>query len=252
MGLCRSGPIAFGQQLAASIRRNPLGVSTLKVPKRTNVYTSGDRDGKVYLVESGPVKTLVLSPDGRQFLLSIFTTSDVFGELSLAGGERVETATAMEDSVLKQMAGGDFLARVTGEGLGEGLIEHLALRLASQQRAIADLATLDSERRLAATLFELARRLGKQGPLNWRLEQRISHQELAEMVGTTRPRICEFMGRFRDLGLIETTSERFLIIKEQPLGEYLGAGTQARPNSQGKNNSLKLSNFGQTRPSMIP
>ena len=232
MGFYRSGPVAFGQQLAASIRRNPLGVSTLKVPKRTNVYTCGDRDGKVYLVESGPVKTLVLSPDGRQFLLSIFTTNDVFGELSLAGGERVETAMAMEDSVLKQMAGGDFLARVTGEG--QGLIKHLALRLASRQRVIADLATLDSERRLAATLFELARRLGKRGPLNWRLEQRISHQELAEMVGTTRPRICEFMGRFRHLGLIETTSERFLIIKEQPLGEYLGAGSQARPNSQGK------------------
>jgi CRP-like cAMP-binding protein len=188
----------------------------------------------------------VLSPDGKQCLLSIFTTNDVFGELCLAGGERVETATAMEDSVLKQMACVDFLALVTDEGLEEDFIKYLAIRLASQQRLIANLATVDSEHRLAAALLQLARRLGKQGPLTWQLEHRISHQELAEMVGTTRPRICEFMGRFRDLGLIETTPEGFLIVKEQPFTEYLAVSVQSRHNGHPQNNSFKLSNIGQT------
>jgi CRP/FNR family transcriptional regulator, cyclic AMP receptor protein len=248
MGLYRSRPMPFGQRLAASIRQRPLAVSTLNVPKHANVYTCGERDGKVYLIENGPIKTLVLSPDGKQCLLSIFTTNDIFGELCLAGGERVETATAMEDSVLKQMACADFLALVTREGLGEDFIKHLAMRLASQQRLIANLATVDSEHRLAATLLQLALRLGKQVPCScsWRLEQKISHQELAEMVGTTRPRICEFMGRFRDLGLIETTPEGFLIVKEQQLAEYPGASVQAHGNNRSQNNSFKLSNIGQT------
>ena len=64
---------------------------------------------------------------------------------------------------------------------------------------------MDSEHRLAATLLELGRKLGQRGLLSWRLEHKISHQELAEMVGTTRPRISEFMRRFRQLGLIEST-----------------------------------------------
>jgi len=246
MGLYRSRPMPFGQRLAASIRQHPLAVSTLNVPKHANVYTCGECDGKVYLIESGPIKTLVLSPDGKQCLLSIFTTNDVFGELCLAGGERVETATAMEDSVLKQMACPDFLALVTGDGLEEDFIKYLAIRLASQQRLIANFATVDSEHRLAAALLQLARRLGKQGPLTWQLEHRISHQELAEMVGTTRPRICEFMGSFRDLGLIETTPEGFLIVKEQPLTEYLAVTVQGRHNGHPENNSFKLSNIGQT------
>lgn len=45
------------------------------------------------------------------------------------------------------------------------------------------------------------------------IEQRITHEELAAMIGTTRPRISTFMRRFRELGLIEFSAERFLIVK---------------------------------------
>jgi hypothetical protein len=41
------------------------------------------------------------------------------------------------------------------------------------------------------------------------------------MVGTTRPRVSLFMQRFRNLGLIETNRDRFLVIKEKKLTEYL-------------------------------
>jgi hypothetical protein len=67
----------------------------------------------------------------------------------------------------------------------------------------------------------LARKLGKQDPRSIRIEHKISHEELSEMVGTTRPRISKFMQRFRILGLIETSAERFLIIKEKKLTDYL-------------------------------
>jgi CRP/FNR family transcriptional regulator, cyclic AMP receptor protein len=50
---------------------------------------------------------------------------------------------------------------------------------------------------------------------------KISHEELSEMVGTTRPRISLFMQRFRNLGLMETDAEHFLIIKEKKFTAYL-------------------------------
>ena len=56
------------------------------------------------------------------------------------------------------------------------------------------------------------------------IEQRITHEELAAMIGTTRPRISTFMRRFRELGLIEFSAERFLIVKEMKLSAYLGQG----------------------------
>jgi CRP-like cAMP-binding protein len=63
--------------------------------------------------------------------------------------------------------------------------------------------------------------MGKKDPRSIRIELKISHEELSEMVGTTRPRISVFMQRFRNLGLIETNREHFLIIKEKKLAGYL-------------------------------
>jgi CRP/FNR family cyclic AMP-dependent transcriptional regulator len=96
-------------------------------------------------------------------------------------------------------------------------VQRLAVRIADQQQVIANLVTADSEQRLGKTLLQLARKLGKQDPRSIRIERKISHEELSEMVGATRPRISKFMQRFRVLGLIETSAERFLIIKEKKL-----------------------------------
>ncbi|MGZ5437412.1 MAG: helix-turn-helix domain-containing protein [Pyrinomonadaceae bacterium] len=49
----------------------------------------------------------------------------------------------------------------------------------------------------------------------------MTHEELSEMVGTTRPRVTAFMLQFRALGLIEITPEHFLIIREKQLADYL-------------------------------
>jgi CRP/FNR family transcriptional regulator, cyclic AMP receptor protein len=95
------------------------------------------------------------------------------------------------------------------------------VRIADQQQVIANLVTVDSEQRLGKTLLQLARTMGKTDPNSIRIELRISHEELSEMVGTTRPRISMFMQRFRNLGLIEMSTEHFLIIKENKLTAYL-------------------------------
>ena len=80
---------------------------------------------------------------------------------------------------------------------------------------------VDSEQRLGKTLLQLARTLGKKDQQSTHIEPKISHDELSEMVGTTRPRISLFMQRFRNLGLIETNLDRFLVINEKKLTDYL-------------------------------
>jgi hypothetical protein len=95
------------------------------------------------------------------------------------------------------------------------------VRIAEQQQVIANLVTVDSEQRLGKTLLQLARTLGNKNQQSTRIELKISHDELSEMVGTTRPRISLFMQRFRNLGLIETNLDRFLVIHEKKLSDYL-------------------------------
>ena len=164
----------------------------------------------------------MVSPEGRECIFAVHGAGEVFGELSLSGlGERIETATAMEETDLKVVSSSKFLALLSSNSLLEGFVRYLAVRIAEQQQVIAHLVTVDSEQRLGKTLLQLARTLGKQGPDCLRIEHKITHEELSEMVGTTRSRVSVFMQRFRNLGLIETSDEHFLIIKEKKLTAYL-------------------------------
>lgn len=212
----------FKQQLRTVLQQEAVHCRIRKLAKQAHIYTCGDQDGVVYFIESGQVKLLMLTPEGKECLLVILTTGDIFGELCLSGlGERQETAVAMEATVVRVMPRAHFLLLLNRDGLLPGFIQYLAVRIADQQEMIANLVTVDSEQRLGKTLLHLARKLGKQDPRSIRIEQRITHEELAAMVGTTRQRICEFMRHFRELGLIEISNERFLIVKEAKLSAYL-------------------------------
>jgi CRP-like cAMP-binding protein len=212
----------FKRQLRDSLQRETANSRAVKIGRHANVYNSGDQDELVYFIETGQIKLLMLSSEGKECLLAIYSDGDIFGELCLSGlGARLETATAMKATILKQIPCAQFFARLTRDSLSEGFVRYLAARIADQQQVIANLVTVDSEQRLGQTLLQLARTMGKKDPRSIRIELKITHEELSEMVGTTRPRISLFMQRFHNLGLIETNKDRFFIIKEKKLTDYL-------------------------------
>lgn len=212
----------FKKQMSASLLKETLNSHAVTIAKNDNVYACGDNDELVYFIESGQIKLVMRSPDGKDCLLVIHSAGDIFGELCLSGlGARLETATAMEETIIKQIPCATFFARLQRDDLFPGFVRYLTVRIANQQQIIADLVTVDSEQRLGQTLLRLARTLGKKDPRSIRIEQKITHEELSEMVGTTRPRISVFMQRFHNLGLIETSADHSLIIKETKLTAYL-------------------------------
>ena len=100
----------FKQQMRESLRQETLNSRAVTIAKHDHVYNCGDNDEMVYFIESGQVKLLMLSPEGRECLLTIHTARDIFGELCLSGlSARLETATAMEETILKQIPCPEFL-----------------------------------------------------------------------------------------------------------------------------------------------
>ena len=165
----------FKQQMRESLRLETLNSRAVTIAKHDHVYTCGDNDEMVYFIESGQVKLLMLSPEGRECLLAVHTTGDIFGELCLSGlGPRLETATAIEETILKQIPCPEFFARLGSDTLFEGFVQYLAVRIADQQQFIANLMTVDSEQRLGKMLLRLARGLGKKGPSSIRIEQHMN------------------------------------------------------------------------------
>ena len=108
----------FRQQLRHSLQQETRDSPTITIAKNAQVYNRGDSGGLVYFIESGQVKLLMFSPEDRECLLAIHTTGDIFGELCLTGvGIRRETATAMEETVLRQIPCPKFFARLRRDAL---------------------------------------------------------------------------------------------------------------------------------------
>jgi len=212
----------FTVRVHDSLRQAFTGSVAVRVAKHKNIYRCGDQANTIYFIESGLIKLLMLSPEGKECLLAVLTAGDVFGELCLCGAsQRLETATAMGEAILRKIPSHKFIVHLNANSLFADFISYLVLRLAELENTITSLMTLDSQHRLGEILMQLADKIGKPTSNGSRIEHRITHEELSEMVGTTRPRITEFLQRFRKLGLVEMNSRHFLIVRTDKLTAYL-------------------------------
>lgn len=155
----------FKQQMRNSLQHETKNASPIMIAKDDYVYKVGEAVEMVYFIESGQVKLATDASAGKECLLAIHGSGDVFGELCLAGSAgRQESAMAMEDTFLKQVPCARFLERLSEDALLEGFVKLLTLRVADQQKVIANLVTVDSEQRLGETLLQIARKLDKKDP----------------------------------------------------------------------------------------
>jgi CRP/FNR family transcriptional regulator, cyclic AMP receptor protein len=156
---------AFKQKLRDSLKRETLNSSASTVEPKGVVYSRGDRDEKVYFIESGQIKLLMLAAGGKQCILAIHAAGDIFGEICLSGlGARAETAVAMQKTVLKEIPCAAFFTCLIRDALVEGFVRYLAVRVADQQKVISNLVMVDSEQRLGQALLQLGRTMGKKDP----------------------------------------------------------------------------------------
>jgi CRP/FNR family cyclic AMP-dependent transcriptional regulator len=194
---------------------------TLRIPKHSNVYVPGDEDKMIYFIVSGQVKVVIDSFEGKECLLCICSAGDLFGESCLAGLDaRVEAVIAMEYTIIKKIPCETFLLALTEAQL-RVFLRYIFGRVVEQQMFIADLTTLNSEQRLGKTLLQLSRKLGGPHSSGTIIRSKISQEELSQIVGTTRPRISAFINKFRELGLISISAERYIIVRENKLARYI-------------------------------
>jgi len=116
----------FKEQMQGSLLNETKHASAVKVIKHNHVYTVGDERETVYFIERGQIKLVMVSEEGKECMLAIHGAGDVFGELCLSGlGGRLETATAMEDSFLKEIPCGKFLDRLSHDSLSSNFLSNI-------------------------------------------------------------------------------------------------------------------------------
>ncbi|MGE0131608.1 MAG: Crp/Fnr family transcriptional regulator [Blastocatellales bacterium] len=168
------------------------------------VYALEDPAANVYVVLKGRVKIMRSSPEGSQKIISIRYRGDIFGELALAGSgvetRRSDEAVALDTTRVAVIRIADFWhAAQRDSSLMRGAMEHVAARLAEAHRQIESLVFDNNHRRLARALLDLSDEAARAGESSVRL----THEELAELIGSTREVVTGMMIEFRQRGLID-------------------------------------------------
>jgi CRP-like cAMP-binding protein len=182
-------------------RKGP-GRSLLNVGKGAAIYEQGAVADSLFYILEGQVKIAVTSHQGKEAIIAVHRTNEFFGEGCLTGHQaRLGAARALTDTSLMKIAKGTMLRALhVHRPLSEFFIEHLLVRTNRVEADLVDQLFNSSEKRLARALLILAN-FGKHGRPEPILAP-VNQAMLAEIVGTTRPRISYFMNKFRKLGFI--------------------------------------------------
>ena len=179
------------------------GRSVSAYRKKQVIFAQGDPADAVFYLERGQVKLTVVSDQGKSAVVAILGPGDFFGEGGLAGQPvRMATASTMTEVSAVRVERQAMIRLLHERSLfSERFMAHLLARNVRFEEDLVDQLFNSSEKRLARVLLLLGR-FGKEGQTE-RVIPKISQEVLAEMVGTTRPRISGFMNKFRKLGFIE-------------------------------------------------
>jgi CRP/FNR family transcriptional regulator, cyclic AMP receptor protein len=178
------------------------GRTVCNLRKNQVVYRQGDPANAVFYVQTGKAKVTVISKQGKEAVVAVLGAGDFFGEGCLAGQAlRLATVAAMTECAITRITKAEISVIHKEPAFAELFISHLLARNSRVEEDLVDQLFNSSEKRLARTLLLLAN-FGKEGEPEPVLAK-ISQETLAEIIGTTRPRVSYFMNKFRRLGLID-------------------------------------------------
>src|SRR5215467_6411352 len=203
-------PTAMNLKLADQNRvSNFLNLLSLPHVERTfwrgmAVYALDDPAADVYVVLKGRVKIMRSSPEGARKIVSICYSGEIFGELALIRDEvetrRSDEAVALDTTRVAVIRIVDFWnAARRDPSLTHDAMRHVTRRLTEAHSQIESLVFDNNHRRLARALFRLSDEAARAGESSVRL----THEELAELIGSKREVVTGMMIEFRQRGLID-------------------------------------------------
>ena len=184
--------------------------------RRHLFYTPEDPSDGVYWIKSGRVKIYHLTEDGREVILCMYNAGDIFGEMAfLEDGFREYFAEAIERVSYVFMPRRNLFTLAKRK---PALIYRYAKLIGERRRetetGYSSLMYKGVRKRLAWQLLKLAGQYGIQDNRGKLLTVKITHKELACLIGSSRETVSLTLGELKDMGLLEINSDRKFIIKD--------------------------------------
>lgn len=185
--------------------------SLRKYPKNTILFMEGDDNSQLFVIKSGLICIHTDDNEGRQLVLNYMGPGEYFGELSLLDAKpRSASASTVEDSSLLTISREHFRSFMREyPELYEVLMVELVDRIRALTGNVKDMALLDVYGRVAHTLERLCNPSVEVSP-------KLTHQDIANMVGASREMVSRVMKELVVGGYIEVQQKQVHILKTFP------------------------------------
>lgn len=177
------------------------------------IYIPLDRADAVLILVSGQVKLCHVTPDGKESILAFIEPGELFGEMSLVGANsREELAIAICPSTIVIVPGAAIEAMMNKHAqLALGVTQLLGFRRMRIERRLKSLLFRSSRDRLVQLLLELAQEHGAKSAEGIEIRLKLSHQDLANIIGSTRETVTNTLGQLQAEGLVLLGRQRVTV-----------------------------------------
>jgi CRP-like cAMP-binding protein len=182
-------------------------------PKDT-IFTPGDPDDQLYFLLSGVVRLYKIYGDYKEATTALLKDSGVFGKLNLVEGRWQDVfAEAVTEATVASIQKAS-LERVikSDSAFALRLFSSLSERLRQSDEVIESLLHREVSTRLATLLVNLSERFGEDISADVLIDVRLTHQDLANMIASTREAVSKVMSELQRDGVIEIRSRRIAIL----------------------------------------
>ncbi|HEY5477856.1 MAG TPA: Crp/Fnr family transcriptional regulator [Tepidiformaceae bacterium] len=190
---------------------------------RQVIFSAGDPAERVFLILKGRVKIYHVAENGKEIILDVVPRGGVVGDMAIVeNGERIACAQAIDDTVAATISWEDF-SHILQQSprLGFAMAELMAHRLAGMQRTFMNLVSKPVSARLADILMSRQE--------SGLVQLGLTHQELAQTIGTSRETVTALLSRFVTLGAIAPVSDGYRILAQDLLDEIAHGDLQVSP-----------------------
>jgi len=173
--------------------------------KGVTVFLDGDPGRDLYVIETGSVKICMTTSDGKEMTLAILAAGEFFGELALLDGQpRSSDAVTMEDCQFLLLERGEFMHFIDEHpSVAHRVMQVLSRRLRDNNQLVQDAAFFDVAARLARVILRLAESVGQSDGGATTISRRLTQNDLAGMIGTTRESVNKWLAFYERQGLVE-------------------------------------------------
>jgi CRP/FNR family cyclic AMP-dependent transcriptional regulator len=192
-------------------------------PAGALVYTPHQPLETLFILKKGRIRIFRVSPDGRALTTAIINPGTIFGEMVIVGQQMHDSfAEALDDIVVCVMSKNDVQRLLLGDPrIAARISETLGRRLAQLEQRLSDAIFKSVPERVAGTLSVIAApRHGR--PLSRTPQVQLTHEQLAELAGTSRETTTKVLGEFADQGLISLGRGRITILDADSLHALAG------------------------------